>query len=70
VCLSLAAYGLGFLPVNWFGLIFVVTAFVLFVVDIKAPTHGALTIAGQGGVITLSYPTGGIPLRFFRVRSH
>jgi membrane-bound serine protease (ClpP class) len=46
VCLSLAAYGLGILPVNWFGLIFIVTAFVLFILDIKAPTHGALTIAG------------------------
>jgi membrane-bound serine protease (ClpP class) len=46
VCLSLAAYGLGFLPVNWFGLIFIIMAFVLFVVDIKTPTHGALTIAG------------------------
>ena len=46
VCLSLAAYGLGLLPVNWFGLIFIVTAFVLFIVDIKAPTHGALTVAG------------------------
>ncbi len=43
VCLSLAAYGLGFLPVNWFGLIFIVTAFVLFILDIKTPTHGALT---------------------------
>jgi membrane-bound serine protease (ClpP class) len=46
VCLALAAYGLGVLPVNWFGLVFVVTAFVLFILDIKAPTHGALTIAG------------------------
>ena len=46
VCLSLAAYGLGFLPVNWFGLIFMITAFVLFLLDIKTPTHGALTIAG------------------------
>ena len=46
VCLALAGYGLGLLPVNWFGLIFIVTAFVLFILDIKAPTHGALTIAG------------------------
>ena len=46
VCLALGAYGLGFLPVNWFGLIFMITAFVLFILDIKAPTHGALTIAG------------------------
>ena len=46
VCLALGAYGLGFLPVNLFGLIFMVTAFILFIIDIKAPTHGALTIAG------------------------
>jgi membrane-bound serine protease (ClpP class) len=46
ICLSLAAYAMGFLPVNWFGLIFIITAFVLFIVDIKAPTHGALTVAG------------------------
>lgn len=51
VCLALAAYGLGFLPVNWFGLIFLAIAFVLFVLDIKAPTHGALTIAGVASLI-------------------
>jgi membrane-bound serine protease (ClpP class) len=46
VCLSLAAYGLGVLPVNWFGIVFLILAFVLFLLDIKAPTHGALTAAG------------------------
>jgi membrane-bound serine protease (ClpP class) len=46
VFLSLGAYGLGFLPVNWFGLIFLLTSFVLFFLEIKAPTHGALTAAG------------------------
>ena len=46
VCLALATYGLGILPVNWFGLVFLATAFVLFVLDIKAPTKGALTTAG------------------------
>lgn len=51
VCLTLATYGLGILPVNWFGLIFLATAFVLFVLDIKAPTHGALTAAGVGTLI-------------------
>jgi len=51
VCLSLAAYGLGVLPVNWFGMIFLATAFVLFILDIKAPTHGALTAAGVGSLI-------------------
>jgi membrane-bound serine protease (ClpP class) len=51
VSLALATYGLGILPVNWFGLIFLATAFVLFVLDIKAPTHGALTAAGVGSLI-------------------
>jgi len=46
VCLALAGYGLGILPVNWFGIIFLITAFVLFILDVKAPTHGALTAAG------------------------
>jgi membrane-bound serine protease (ClpP class) len=46
VCIALATYGLGILPVNWFGIIFLITAFVLFILDIKAPTHGALTTAG------------------------
>jgi membrane-bound serine protease (ClpP class) len=46
VCVALAAYGLGVLPVNWFGAVFLVIAFVLFILDIKAPTHGALTAAG------------------------
>jgi len=45
-CLALAAYGLGILSINWFGLIFLGSAFVLFLLDIKAPTHGALTAAG------------------------
>ena len=51
VCLALAAYGLGVLPVNWFGLAFMVIAFVLFIVDIKAATHGGLTVAGIGSFV-------------------
>ena len=51
VCLALAGYGLGILPVNWFGLVFIVTAFVLFIIDIKAATHGGLTAAGVGAFI-------------------
>jgi len=51
VCLGLATYGLGILPVNWFGLLFIATSFVLFILDIKAPTHGALTAAGIGSLI-------------------
>lgn len=51
VCLALAAYGLGVLPVNWFGIVFLAIAFVLFILDIKAPTHGALTVAGVASLI-------------------
>jgi membrane-bound serine protease (ClpP class) len=51
VCLALAAYGLGVLPVNWFGLAFLIIAFVLFIIDIKAATHGGLTAAGIGSFI-------------------
>lgn len=50
-CLALAAYGLGVLDVNWFGIIFLAIAFVLFILDIKAPTHGGLTAAGIGSFI-------------------
>lgn len=51
VCLALAAYALGVLPFNWLGLLLVGLAFVLFVLDIKAPSHGALTAAGVGTFI-------------------
>jgi membrane-bound serine protease (ClpP class) len=51
VCLALAAYGLGVLSVNWFGLVFLAIAFALFILDIKAPTHGALTVAGVASLI-------------------
>ncbi len=51
IFLALAGYGLGVLNVNWFGLIFLVTAFVLFVLELKAVTHGALTAAGAASFI-------------------
>jgi membrane-bound serine protease (ClpP class) len=51
VCLTLAVYGMGLLSINWFGLLFLVIAFVLFILDIKAPTHGALTTAGVASFI-------------------
>lgn len=57
VLLALSIYGLGLLPVNYVGLIFMAIAFVLFVLDIKAPTHGALTAAG-----TASFIAGGLIL--------
>ena len=50
-CLLLALYALGSLNANWVGLGFVALAFVLFVLDIKAPTHGVLTVGGVGSFI-------------------
>ena len=57
VALALAFYGLGVLPVNWFGALFILISFVLFILDVKAPTHGALTAAGIGSLIHI-YSTG------------
>jgi membrane-bound serine protease (ClpP class) len=51
ICLLLAFYSLGVLPVNYTGLIFVALAFVLFVVDVKAPTHGVLTAGGIASLV-------------------
>jgi membrane-bound serine protease (ClpP class) len=51
ICLALAFYGLGVLPVNWFGIVFIILAFVLFILDVNAPTHGALTAAAIGSLI-------------------
>lgn len=46
VCLLLAIYGLGVLPVNWFGILFLILAFILFILELKTPTVGMLTAAG------------------------
>jgi membrane-bound serine protease (ClpP class) len=48
VALILAFVSFGELPTNLGGILFIIMAIVLFVVDIKAPTHGILT---AGGVI-------------------
>jgi len=64
VALTLAVYGLGILTVNWFGAVFLLLAFVLFVLDIKVPTHGALTAAGTGSFILgslLLFNSPGVP---------
>lgn len=51
VCLLFAIYGMGLLPVNWFGALFMIMSIVLFVLEIKTPTFGALTAAGVGAFI-------------------
>ncbi|MFQ6058186.1 MAG: nodulation protein NfeD [Anaerolineae bacterium] len=49
ICLLLGLYALGVLSINLAGLLLILLAFVLFIADIKAPTHGALT---AGGIIS------------------
>ncbi|MFQ5593785.1 MAG: nodulation protein NfeD [Anaerolineae bacterium] len=46
ICLVMGFYALGVLDVNYAGLAMIVLAFVLFVIDVKAPTHGVLTTGG------------------------
>lgn len=46
VALLLGMFALGILNANWVGLGFMLLSFVLFFLEIKAPTHGALTVAG------------------------
>jgi membrane-bound serine protease (ClpP class) len=55
ICLLLAFYALGTLNANWAGLGFVVLAFVLFVLDIKSPSHGVLTVGGLVSFIVGAY---------------
>lgn len=50
VAAILAFVGLSNLPINLAGALLVVLGFVLFIIDIKAPTHGVLT---TGGVVAM-----------------
>jgi membrane-bound serine protease (ClpP class) len=50
ISLLLAFYTLGTLPLNYAGLALIGFSFLLFVIDIKVPTHGLLT---AGGVVSL-----------------
>jgi membrane-bound serine protease (ClpP class) len=62
--LALGLTALQSLPMNWTGLALIVGALGLFVLDLKAPTHGALTAAGLitfiVGSLMLYSPTPGI----------
>lgn len=46
LAIGLALYGLGQLPVNWFGFGLIIVAFVLFLMEVKAVAHGALGVTG------------------------
>jgi membrane-bound serine protease (ClpP class) len=43
-CLIMALYSFGSLPINYAGLSLIILSFILFFLEIKAPTHGIFTI--------------------------
>lgn len=51
VSIALGVYGLGVLPVNGLGLILIALAIGLFILEVKATTHGALTVAGVASMV-------------------
>jgi membrane-bound serine protease (ClpP class) len=64
VSLVIAFVGFAALPMNWGGIVLILAAAALFVLDIKAAAHGGLTIAGLVCFILgslLLYSPGGIP---------
>jgi membrane-bound serine protease (ClpP class) len=46
ICLILAFVAFESLPINWGGVALIVLAVIMFVADIKAPSHGILTVGG------------------------
>jgi membrane-bound serine protease (ClpP class) len=46
IALLLAFIGFGNLPTNFVGIVFILLAVILFIVDLKTPTHGFLTAGG------------------------
>jgi membrane-bound serine protease (ClpP class) len=55
LCLLLALYSLGTLPVNYAGLLLLGFAFLLFIADVLSPTHGILTVGGAIAFILGSF---------------
>ena len=51
ICLILAFFGLQTLSVNYSGLLLIAFAVILFIAELKTPTHGILTV---GGIISLT----------------
>lgn len=51
ICLILAFVAFESLPMNWGGVLLILLSVVLFIADIKAPTHGVLT---AGGIIAFA----------------
>ncbi|TME38599.1 MAG: nodulation protein NfeD [Chloroflexi bacterium] len=64
VCLVVSFVGFAALPMNWGGIVLILAAAALFVLDIKSAAHGGLTIAGLVCFVLgslLLYSPSGVP---------
>ena len=66
VSLITAAYALQMLPISWTGVALIALAIVLFILEIKVPSHGALTIGGVVAMVIGSIMLIESPLPFMR----
>jgi len=67
IALIIAAFALQMLPVNFTGLALILLAIILFVLEIKIPSHGALTTGGVIAMLVGSIMLIDSPLPFMRV---
>jgi membrane-bound serine protease (ClpP class) len=67
IAIILAAYALQLMPVNWAGLALMALALILFLLEIKVPSHGALTLGGIVAFVLGSLMLFESPAPFFRV---
>ena len=74
IALLLALFALHLLPVNFLGLLLIVLALALFVLEAKFPTHGVLGVGGVlsmilGAMILVRSPWTGMGVSFFTALS-
>lgn len=67
VSLITAAYAFQMLPISWTGLALILLAIVLFILEVKVTSHGALTIGGVVAMVIGSVMLVDSPLPFMRV---
>ncbi|MEW6686394.1 MAG: nodulation protein NfeD [Candidatus Edwardsbacteria bacterium] len=67
ICLILAFFAFQTLPINYAGILLILFAIVLFIADIKAPTHGILTTGGIVSMLLGSIMLFNAPEPFLRV---
>jgi len=67
IALLTATFALQMLPINWTGLALIAIAIVLFVLEVKIASHGALTIGGVVAMLVGSIMLIDSPLPFMRV---